>query len=84
MALSVLFYLHAIDQGAAWMRNVNTWKTADLLLREYGSEARSVAASLANIALHAGEGPRCVLWIRVERALSEFSAEKPHDGERMN
>jgi len=59
------------------MRHVSTWKTADLLIRTYGSrEACGIAGDLAHSALCAGEGARSVLWIRVKRALDDFCTEE--------
>ena len=63
---------------------IDIYRTASVLIRDYGDEADLVAAMRADAMLEKGslDGPR--VWKRVLAAVKEIQREEPREGEAVN
>jgi hypothetical protein len=66
--------------GAAFMGEIDIWRTVTLLIRQHGDEAGFVAAHCADAQLANDELGRSA-WMKVYRAIEALRHEKPGDGE---
>lgn len=66
------------------MDGIDVWRTAHLLLKEYGSEASLIAAKRADALLAQGEMEGFAVWRGVVDAITELERDKPHEGEALN
>jgi len=64
--------------------DLDIYRTASVLIREYGDEADLVAAQRADEFLEKGDMAGSAVWRRVLKAIKDIWREDRHDGEAMN
>lgn len=60
--------------------NLDIWRSANLLLKQYGEDAAFEAAVRADKFLAAGDMGGCAVWKRILKAIEELRITKPIDG----
>ncbi len=64
--------------------DLNIYRTASVLIREYGDEADLVAAQRAGGFLEAVDVAGSAVWKRVLAAIKEIQRQEPREGEAVN
>ncbi len=62
------------EQIIGMLRDKDVWRTAKLLLDQYGADAATHAAIRADAMLGAGDMERQAVWKRIVRAIEELQA----------
>ena len=63
---------------------IDIYRTASVLIRDYGDEADLVAAMRADAMLEKGSLDGQRVWKRVLAAVKEIQREEPREGEAVN
>ena len=63
---------------------IDIYRTASVLIRDYGDEADLVAAMRADAMLEKGSLDGLRVWKRVLAAVKEIQREEPREGEAVN
>ena len=66
------------------MDTIEVWRTAQLLITQHGSRAKSAAAQRERDMFAKKNFEGAVVWRRVEVAVEELERQKPREGERVN
>lgn len=66
------------------MDEVEVWRAAGALMKQFGRSASSIAEEHAGILLERGEDSRSFDWLRIFRAVEDLSREKRRPDERLN
>ncbi len=63
---------------------IDIYRTASVLIRDYGDEADLVAAMRADSFLDDGDVEGLAVWKRVLEAIKEIQRPEPREGEAVN
>lgn len=66
------------------MDEIDIWRTASILIKEYPDDADLVAARRADALLERGDPEGCRTWLRITAAVEALRRHKPQDGEALN
>ena len=66
------------------MHEIDVWRTAYLLMREYALEAALIASTRADALLAQGDLKGFAVWKRVVAAIADLERDKPRNGEAIN
>ena len=66
------------------MEAIDVWRTAHVMLKEYGAEAELLAAQRADALLDLGDPEGFAVWKRVVAAIVDLERKKPSGSEPMN
>ena len=66
------------------MDQKDIWRTAHLLLKEYGAEAELLAAQRADALLDLGDLEGLAVWKRIVGAIADLERKKPSSSESIN
>jgi len=66
------------------MDPLDIWRTAHVLIKEYGEEASLIAAKRADALLAQGETEGFAVWTRVVAAIADLERNEPREGESLN
>jgi hypothetical protein len=66
------------------MDSIDVWRTAHVLLKEYGAEAGLLAARRADALLDLGDPEGFAVWKRVAGAIADLERQKPTRDEHLN
>jgi hypothetical protein len=53
---------------------LDTYRAANLLIRQHGADAELIAAQRADLMLERGDREGQVVWMRIRRAISELQS----------
>jgi hypothetical protein len=66
------------------MDEIDIWRSAHLLIKEYGEEAAFIAAKRSDAFLDQGDPAGFRAWHKIARAIESLQSGKPRDGETVN
>jgi hypothetical protein len=66
------------------MDEIDIWRVADLLVKEYGNEAVLLASKRADAMLAQGDTDGFTAWLKVVKAIETLQRKGPGDGEAVN
>jgi hypothetical protein len=66
------------------MDDIETWRMADLLVKEFGDEAVFIASRRADAMLEQGDPGGFTEWLRVARAIETLTNKGRGEGEAVN
>jgi hypothetical protein len=66
------------------MTELDVWRSADLLMKRYGTEATIVAVKRVAALMDVGDLEECASWLRIARAIVSLLRQKPREGEAVN
>ena len=66
------------------MTQLDIWRSADALMKQYGTGAVFIAALRADEFLARGDRESCSVWARITLAIDVLLREKPREGEAVN
>ena len=66
------------------LSDLDTWRTAQVMVKRYGEGAATEAAMCADEFLDQGNLDGKRLWIRIMRAIEELQRERSRDGEAVH
>jgi len=66
------------------MNDTDTWRSADLLIKQHGDDAEFVAAQRSDALLERGDTESSSAWNRIRQAIRTLREGKPRDGETVS
>jgi hypothetical protein len=66
------------------MDEIDIWRSADILIKQYGDEARQIAAKRAHALATQRDGEGFAAWVQVVAAILELERKGPRAGEAVN
>jgi hypothetical protein len=66
------------------MDEIDIWRMADLLVKDYGDEAVFLASRRADALLDQGDTDGFTAWLKVVKAIETLQRKGPPDGEALN
>jgi hypothetical protein len=54
------------------MNELDIWRAANILVKQYGAGAVFIAAKRADALLEQGDAEGCVVWVRIARAITDL------------
>ena len=66
------------------MNEIDIWRTAHLLIKQYGEDAVSAAAGRADAMFATGDKLGGAIWLQIVRAIGDFERRRPRAGEAVN
>jgi hypothetical protein len=70
--------------GAQMVADLDIWRTANVLLREHGQDALTIAAQRRDKLLDVGDVDGVAVWRRIMTALEELRRTRPANGEHRH
>lgn len=66
------------------MEEIDIWRVADLLVKEYGDEAVFLASQRADAMLDQGDTDGFTAWLKIVKAIETLQRKRPPEGEVLN
>ena len=66
------------------MDEIDIWRVADLLVKEYGDEAVFLASKRADAMLDQGDTDGFTVWLKVVKTIETLQRKGPAEGEAVN
>jgi hypothetical protein len=81
----------SLERGRNWTRfhtlvmdEIDIWRMADLLVKDYGDEAVFLASQRADASLDQGDTDGFTAWLKVVKAIETLQRKGPPEGEALN
>ena len=75
---------HALSGKPQEFQEIDVWRTAHVLMKEYGEEATLIAARRSDALLEQGDTLGCSVWLKIIKAIEDLKREQPREGEAVN
>ena len=66
------------------MTELDIWRSANILLKQYAAEAVFIATKRADALLDQGDVQGCSAWVRIAKAITELERKRPAPSERVH
>ena len=66
------------------MTELDTWRSANILLKRYGGKAVFIATKRADALLDQGDVHGCSAWLRIAKAITELERKAADKSDRVH